>query len=124
MEKSLINEKDVLLVVGSALNQQIENQLKGYSSPLIKIVSEVVQSYEDKIKKIVNDALSETLNSDEFVKVVKDEFSHKVAKSLVGKLEGSVEKAVEVLRQDQAMRARMILAIENIVNENTTEHRT
>jgi hypothetical protein len=51
--------------------------------------------------------------------VVQEEFQRKVEKNLVGKLEGSVEKAADALRQNPAMKSRMILAVENIVNENT-----
>lgn len=37
---------------------------------------------------------------------------------MVGKLEGTVERAVDAIRQDQTLRAEMILAIERIVKKS------
>ncbi len=90
-----------------------------YNSPLKEIMDEVVADHREEIRKIFDDALTTTLVSKEFKTAVREEFQHKVAKNLVGKMEGSVEKAVEVLRQNPTLKSRMILAVENIINENT-----
>lgn len=39
------------------------------------------------------------------------------AKTLVGNLEGAVEKAANVYRSNPTLKSRMILAIENLVSE-------
>lgn len=43
--------------------------------------------------------------------------THKLAKTLVAKMEGSIDKAVTTLRSDPTIRAKMVLAIENIVKD-------
>ena len=118
MGEEIISKKEVLQVAVQAIRDKIGETFSGYSSPLSKISNEVVEEHRQEIKDIFDDCLVATLKNKVFKDAIKDEFTHKIAKSMVGKLEGSVEKAVEVLRQDQTIRARMILAIENIIKEN------
>ena len=114
----IINKKKIVEIAVGAVEKVIAERFGGYSSPLNKIADQVIEDNSDKFKKIFEGALAYTLDNATFKKAVKEEFLHKVAKSMVGKLEGTVEKAVEKLRQDQTLRARMILAIENIIKEN------
>lgn len=116
--KTLLSKKDVSEIVFDALNIKIGERLDNYSSPLNKIIDDVVLEESEKIRGICRKALTTVISDKSFEKNIKEEFQRKVAKSLVGKLEGSVEKAVEVLRQNPQMRAEMILAIEKIITSN------
>lgn len=40
---------------------------------------------------------------------------------MVAKLEGQVEQPVNVLRQDQTLRAKMVVAIEKIINKKSSK---
>lgn len=113
----IISKDDVLAIVTQALHSKIGERLSGYSSPLNAIIDGVVQENSEKIQQICRESLAAVTNSKEFAKAIKEEFTHKVAKSLVAKLEGTVEKAVEVLRQNPTLRAEMILKIEKIIKE-------
>lgn len=114
----IISKEDVLKVVTDALVSKIGERMNAYSSPLNKVIDDVIEDHAETIRTIANSCLKETLATKEFRQTVKEEFTHKTAKAMVGKLEGSVEKAVEVLRQNPTLRAQMILAIENIIKEN------
>ena len=83
------------------------------------IVREVMEEEDsrDRLKAFVRECLSFVKGDKAFEKMVKEEFQHKVAKSMVGKLEGTVERAVDAIRQDQTLRAEMIIAIEKIVKK-------
>lgn len=116
-DQPLISTNDVYKVVLDALTRQIGSVLDGYSSPLNKIIADVVDGHTPELRGIVERALELTLKDKKFVATVNEEFQHKIAKSLVGKLEGTVERAADKLRQDATLRARMILAIEKIINE-------
>ena len=118
MEKEIINKKEVLEIAIEAIKVKIGERFSGYSSPLNSIADRVISEHEDEIKDIFETCISTTLKNKTFKETIQEEFTHKIAKAMVGKLEGSVEKAVEKLRQDQTIRARMILAIENIIKEN------
>lgn len=116
----VITKKDIVKIAIEAVHNRVADYLgnNSYNSPLNKYIDEALNEKADLIKKIVNDCLQNTLGNAEFKKVVKEEFTHKVAKAMVGKLEGTVEKAVEALRRDTSVKARMVIAIENIINEN------
>ncbi len=117
----IISPTEIMDIAVKAIHDKISERLgNGYDSPLNKIIDDVVVAHAAQISSVVSECLEETLGTKEFKKAVKTEFSHKIAKSLVAKLEGTVERAVEKMRQDQTLRARLVLAIENIIKENET----
>lgn len=118
MEKEIINKKEILDIAIEAIKSKVGERFSGYSSPLNSIADNVISEHSEEIRGIFIDCMSKTLKNKSFKEAIQEEFTHKVAKSMVAKLEGSVEKAVEKLRQDQTLRARMILAVENIIKEN------
>lgn len=113
--KSIINEKDVIGVVRDALMSKVAEVMNGYSSPLNGIVTRVISQHEEELSRIVREALALSLKDKQFVSDVNEQFKHKVAKVLVGKLEGAVEKAADRLRADPTLRARLIIAIEDLI---------
>lgn len=114
---AIISKEDVVGVVREALMSKVGKVLDGYSSPLDKIIYSTILEHEEELSAIIKQALGLTLKDKRFVSNVNEEFKHKVAKVLVSKMEGAVEKAAEKLRADPALRARLIIAIENIINE-------
>lgn len=118
MKKEFLNKEDVMDLVVGAIASKFKERIEGYSSPVNNIVDAVISEQADEIREICRDTLKTVVNDKEFKKGIKTEFKRKIAKSMVGKLEGSVEKAVEILRQNPQMRAEMILAIEKIIKDN------
>jgi hypothetical protein len=117
MKQIIIDEKEIKEVVIAGLREKIATR---YTYEAVdKIVIEVMQeeNSRDNLKKFIRECLSFVKGDKAFEKMVKEEFQHKVAKSMVGKLEGTVERAVDAIRQDQTLRAEMILAIEKIINK-------
>lgn len=111
----IIDKSDVLDVVRDALMAKIGSVLQGYNSPIEKIVQSVINEHENELREIVQKALSLSFKDKQFVSNVNEEFKHKVAKVLVGKMEGAVEKAADKLRADPTLRARLIIAIEEMI---------
>lgn len=118
--KTLFTDKQVAEIVMNSLYEQFNKVINAdYSNPIKIIAAEVIEENRDTIKKEFSTALELSFNDKEFRDIVRQEFKRKVAKTLVGKLEGEVDKAVAAIRNDQTIRARMILAIEKIVNEDS-----
>ena len=119
----MINKDRVADILLGLLQGRLEKEIiDGYSSPLRNIIDEVVKESEDKIKNTYREMLSELL--DEPLKLKEDlkvEFRHKVAKNLVARLEGQVERAVNVLNQDQTLRAKMIVVLEKFIKDNDNQ---
>ena len=114
--KTILTTEQIKDLVMGALYEKFGKEInQSYSSPIIPIIKEVIDENRDKIKQTFQEALDMSFNDSEFQKIMREEFKHKVAKNLVGSLEGEVERAVSAIRQDQTMRARMILAIEKLI---------
>lgn len=110
-------EKAILHNAQKAIGEAFHKNLTGYNSSFNKLVDETVANHRDELKTIIEENFTKVIRSKEFDNAVKNAFEHKLAKTLVSKLEGGVEKCVATLRSDPTIRAKMILAIESIVKE-------
>lgn len=120
MSDKLINGDVVTEVINRKLLETLEAEIvKGWNTGLSDIVKNVVAMNRELITQRYNDALKNALLGDNFTKAITEEFQRKIAKNMVAKLEGQVEEAVNVIRQDQTLRAKMIVAIENIIAEHS-----
>lgn len=108
-------ERQVLNQVQSSIAKAIDSELVGYNKPLSKIAEKVINNNFDEVYAIMNDAFKKVVRTKEFKDTILTEFEHKVAKLLVGQMSGYVEKAVNSVKQDPTLKAKMILAIENII---------
>lgn len=112
MEIEKIDIKDVIYnalkeKIGSAINYQ----------ELHSMIGNVIEERRDEFEKLLNKCLDKVFKDKEFEEVILDEFRHKVAKNMVAKLEGAIEKNIMKFRQDPVMNSKMILAIEEIINK-------
>ena len=113
-------EKQILQEAQKAIGEAIKTNLTGYHSSFNKLINEVVESHKEELRAVIDENFSKVIKSEEFKTSVNNAFNHSIARMLVSKLEGSVEKAVNTLRSDPTIRAKMVLAIENIVTESQT----
>lgn len=112
-----INDNQLIQIAKEAIRDKIvEKFTSNWSSPINKLADEVVLAHSEELKSMFEECLGLITNDKRFKDIVKEEFTHKVAKSLVAKLEGTVENAVDKLKNDPTLKARMILAIEGIIN--------
>lgn len=117
MNSIILDEQEIKNTVIETLRTKIADR---YSYPLMdEIIKEVMQEEDSRnnLKRFIRECLLFVKGDAKFEKIVKEEFQRKVAKSMIGKLEGTVERAVDAIRQDQTLRAEMILAIEKIVSK-------
>ena len=118
----MIHENEILQIAKQAIEDQIVARFaSGYNSPLQKMIDECMSAHDHELRTLINCSLDGLFSSKEFTKTISEEFTRKVAKSLVGKLEGTVERAVDKLKQDPTLKARMIIAIENIINDKSRD---
>jgi hypothetical protein len=119
MEKSKTElEKEIIIATRQSVSKAILEQLSGYSSPLRPYIDEVVKEQADELRKQLRKILSGVLTDPQFAKILKEEFRHKVAKNLVGELTGSIDKAVNLFRQDPTLRAKLVTAIEEFIDKH------
>ena len=114
------------------LQQQIVNQINDslrtvidsvltnqWSSPIWEIIKQVVNEQSWDIKAVINDALSKFTKSESFRDMLVEEMNHKLAKSCVSLMESQVDKSLNSIKQDPILKAKMIMALETIINDNS-----
>jgi hypothetical protein len=82
-----------------------------------KLVDDVLVERKQEFDGLLNDMFDAFFKDADVKSALLDEFKHKVAKTMVSKLDGAVEKSIAKYRQDPTTNARMILAIEKIIVE-------
>ena len=115
----------------AVLNKMYENISKAidtaftssYHSELIKYVNEVVKVHEDEIIDLFNEAMNDFLKSDDARKVIKDAFAHVMARKLVSGCDSIVSQTMNRVNRDERLKAKIILAVENIVAEESWEQK-
>lgn len=111
-------EQDILKTTQLSIQKAISEALTGYNSPLIKLVNKVIDEHSAEIKRLISDALEEAINTEEFQAGVREAFSHKVARCIISDGDSLLKKTSNELKQDAAFRAKLTLAVSNIINEH------
>lgn len=116
MEDIVINADDVKATVLAVLKEKVAARYTYLA--VDQIIERILKDEHEPLEKFLRTALKFVTNDKKFQAAVQEEFQHKVAKAMVGKLEGTVERAVDRIRQNETLRAEMILAIERIVQRS------
>lgn len=116
MKTILIDSEDMKNVLVTAFKDRLTNE---YSSPARAVIDKVMAEVAPEFEVVIKEVLETIAKDKDFKDALHHEFKHKVAKMLVGDLTGSVEKAVNVFRQDQTLKAKMILAVEKMIEESS-----
>ena len=119
-EKVLNLEEEILNATKTILINGIKS-LDGYSNPTKPIVISVIKEYEPSISIIFKDAIEKTIKSDNFKEVLQKLIAQRIVRELVGQSESSIARIVQKMKQDETFRARLTLAVDNIVTEFTTK---
>lgn len=111
-------ENDILKAIQLNISEAIVKTVaSSYNNPFSSIVTNVINSRANELRDIVNSALSAAINSDHFAEGIREAVSHKAAKQLINGSSGLFDKISNELKSDQVYKAKLIIAIENIVNE-------
>jgi hypothetical protein len=116
-------EQDILKVTQHSISEAIKSVLIGYNSPLTKLVSEVINNYSKDLKDIISDSFSQVIKTDEFKQSIIEAFSHKVARTIISNNEGLFDKVSNELKQDSQFKAKITLAVANVVESCLNERK-
>lgn len=113
-------ESDILSVVQSSVNDSIKAVLNGYNSPLSKLVANVIEYHSEELKTIISDSFNYVIKQGDFKASIIQAFSHKVSRSIISNNDGLFDKVSNELKQDSQFKAKMTLAVANVVEECLT----
>ena len=103
------------------LREGIKNSLsRSYNSPLDTFINETLKKHDKTFRDIIGEAVGSLATDAEFRRQIVDSTRHTLAKVLVQRFGGELEKQVNALKSDPTTRARITLAIEEIVKSKAT----
>lgn len=114
LEEEILNATKTILINGI-------KSLDGYNNPTKSLVNLVIKEYEPSISLLFKDAIEKTIRSDNFKEELQKLISQRIVRELVGQSESSIARIVQKMKQDETFRARLTLAVDNIVTEFTTK---
>jgi len=101
-------------LVTQGIAEAVKTKLGGYNGPLDKLVADIVTSREPQIRKVIEEAVDTALTGD-FKIEIQSAVAHKLARVLVSKMEGEIEKRVTELRASPEVRAKITLAVSKVI---------
>lgn len=110
-------EADILQACQTSINDSIKSCLTGYDSPLSKLILSVVEENTGELRKIISDSFTQVIRTEDFKKSILDAFSHKVARNIISNNDSLFDKVGNDLKQDPIFKAKMALAVSNVVEE-------
>ncbi len=118
-------EKLMFDAVRDAIREGIKDKLsKSYDNPLFKLVEDCIKRRSSEISSIIDDAIVKCVcgTYSNFKEQFMEEAQRIIAKQLIAKFGGEIEKTVNVLKSDPSTRAKITLAVDNCVRELTVKN--
>lgn len=111
-------ENQIVEVVTTILINGVKELSKNsYNNPVLKIVEKVVENNQAKFYEYFDKVFEETFENKDFRKLVKDEMSKKLVRGILCGSEGSVDKVMSKLKQNDVFKAKLTIAVDNVVSE-------
>ena len=112
----MINAEDFENTIKSAIFDGIKDKMRSqYNNPFDGILKSAIQDNHKEIYDLLNESIMSCMKDDEFREDVRSATRAALAKILVRRFGGELEKQVNNLKSDPATRARITLAIEEII---------
>lgn len=114
-------ENEVVNAAQSSISTALAAAMTGYNSPLIKYATNVVLKYQNSLEAIFDDAVREGINTEEFKLRVREVMISKIAKTMISGVDGSIDKTINLMKQDPIFRSRLTLSVNSLVEEFMTQ---
>lgn len=108
-------EADLIQALRSGLAKAVQEKLTGYNSPLDKLLAGIIEQQGGELRTLLTTSITSALGDNQFRESIATAIRGKLAKILIERFGGELEKQVNVLKSDPATRARITLAIEEVV---------
>jgi hypothetical protein len=81
------------------------------------LTKQVVDAYSAELYTLIDQSFGQVIKTQTFKDSIVAAFSHKVARTIISNNEGLFDKVSNQLKQDQLFRAKMTVAVSNVVEE-------
>ena len=108
-------QKLVEQTVKESIAAAVQTKLGAYGSPLDAIIADVIKQHDGPIRSLLLDSIGSAFRDDGFRGTVASAVRAKLARTLIERFGGELEKQVNQLKSDPLTRARITTAIDEIV---------
>lgn len=114
-------EKLLLNAIKDGLREGVKDRMtKSYgSNPFDAAINETLKAHDGAVRTLITEAMNSAIGDEAFRASMKEQIRSILAKTLVQRFGGELEQQVNKLKSDPATRARITLAIEEIVKSKT-----
>jgi hypothetical protein len=116
-------EQDILSAAQAAIGDVIVKSMVEFGSPVKKLVDSVITEHSTELRQIISDSFSQVIRTDEFKQSIVSAFSHKVARTIISNNDGLFDNVANDLKKDAIFKAKMSLAVSNVVEECLRERK-
>ena len=113
-------DKLLLDAIRDGIREGVKAKFSGYNSPLDKLVEGALTKHHAAFRELLENSIGSCLNDATFRDHIASAVRTSFAKTLVQRFGGEMEKQVNVLKSDPTTRARITLAIEEIVKQKAS----
>jgi len=113
-------EKSIKNAVIDGIREGVKTKLTGYNSPLDKLIAECLEKHSREFRDLLEGGIASCCTDETFRNDIQTAVRHKLAQTLIQRFGGELEKQVNVLKSDPTTRARITLAIEEIVKSKVS----
>ena len=117
MNKPSNLELEIVNTAKEAIKESIVQSLTGYQGALTKLCNDVMHNHDEPLRQLVNEEFSELITAEPFREALREALHEKLAKVLIARMGGELEKQVNALKQNPETRAKITLAIDRVVRE-------
>lgn len=110
-------DKMIERAMQDAIRDGVKQALTGHNSVLGGLLSKGIANHESSFHELINQCFGDSLKNEEFRETVKSEVRRALAKSLISRFGGEIERQVNALKRDPITRARITTAIDTVIRD-------
>lgn len=111
-------ETIILKTAKESVSKSVVSALtEGYDNPMKQLCEKVLNKHKTELSGLIDSEITALISGEEFKNAIKEALTHKLAKTLVSKMGGEIEKRVNELQQNPETRARITVRISELIKE-------
>lgn len=110
-------ESQLLKAARDAISIAVQNELVGYNKPLSRLCNQVIEQHKAEITSLLDKEIASLITSNDFCCEIRTALQSKMARLIVNTLGGELEKRVNDLKSNPVTRAKITLALNQMVSE-------
>lgn len=110
-------DKTLIAAVHDGIREGLKTKLMGYKSPVDGIVTAALDRETPALRELLVSSISSAIGDPDFQEQVRKQVRVRLAKKLIERFGGEMERQINTLKSDPATRAKITVAIDDIVSD-------